>query len=128
MDCWRNNFSRLRTLLIACFILSIYGCGSTIENKEGADTVLQENVQEEDSLIENTSDDSLSLVYQINREQVSKLNASSAIIASKINELQNSESQLSPEELLDERVVFRDNRGQIISIPLRSLIDTFYYE
>lgn len=87
------------------------------------------NPKEELVTAQDTSQTSPILTFKINREQASKYNLSVTAIASKIQALlQDSDRKFTDEEVLDQPISFTDNKGKLISIPIRSLVDTVYYE
>lgn len=122
----------IRTKIIICLfaISSFFTCQESPKYNPRSTTQNEikdsSNHKKEAAIVDSSK---LSLVTVIDREQVHKLNASTSIIGAKIRELlANNEQKISIEELLDQGLVFRNNRGKIVEVPLRSVIDTFYYE
>ena len=122
----------INTKIIICLltISSFFACQELTKDKPTNTTqneIKDSTRHKKESAIIDSSE--LNLITEINREEARKLDASTSMIGAKIRELLvNSKQKLSIEELLDQRLVFRNNRGKIIEIPLRSVVDTFYYE
>jgi len=69
------------------------------------------------------------LMFRINRAQTRKLNVSVNHVASRIKTLIDTTSQaFTPEELMDQHIIFSNNSAQVIEIPIRTVVDSFFYE
>lgn len=108
---------RFLTLILA---ITIFQSCSTQE-KETSET----NVDEE---LEKPSE----IAIQLDRDKIRKMNASTARIAKKIQEVifdsTSTYKGSSLEELKQIEIEFKNNEGKLIRIPLGELIDTAYYQ
>lgn len=106
-------------------------CQQTAKNKhlirEKVDNVATD--ERDSSTVDNYEVSIPNLVVKIDHEQARKLNVSTSVIGTKVKEIvENNENELSIEELLNQRLTFRNIRGKIVTIPMRSVIDTVYFE
>ncbi|MGK0387969.1 MAG: hypothetical protein ACI94Y_000697 [Maribacter sp.] len=93
------------------------------------ETNKNEIIKEENSISNKPIQDSVSLITKINREQVARFNTSTALIGNKIREIIFSDEKgLTIEDLLDQQLIFRNNKGKIINVQIRSVVDTIYFE
>ena len=121
----------MKALLYLISLLSILACQQTTNKvpDEEDRTNKNEIIQEDSSISNEPVRDSTNLTIIINREQVARLNASMALIGSKIREtIFESENKLTMEELLGQSLTFRNNHGKMINTYIRDVVDTMYFE
>ena len=132
----------MRFLSYIFFVLFLCSCDHSsdstrdevIEHSPQEDSVSSEQNQDDnnsyeqdDSLEESQPEREPELVIHINREKARLYNTSMHTIAKTIREsIIHDNDEVLMKDILNERLIFRNNKGQIINIPLKAILDTIY--
>lgn len=106
-------------LLFVLFLFAIMGCHrdpGKIAAEEKVDTVIEELESKR------APREKPEFNIEIDRESAQKLGISFAQISTHIGNMMDLHGSLTMETLLDTRIEFRNERGQLISIPLRAVV------
>lgn len=120
----------LKSIVGVIAICYLAACGQSLQPKSNTVESTVENVVSEDSvLMESSPSKPPELVVRLDRERMRMLNVSTSVVASKVREIQiDTTKRRSIEQFLEERIQFRNNKARLVEIPIRSIIDTVYFQ
>lgn len=108
-------------LAVLIVLYSAYSCDSNTTSKKTPVDLSKDKLVETpiDTLDPNTETD---LALNIDRDKARKFGLSVAHIGSRLRELMLSDKSLTIDQVLDTNIIFQNNKGKWIDIPIRSIL------
>jgi hypothetical protein len=112
------------------YLIPIYLLAGSCQAQSKAEPIQQRAIEDLSDSAEQAElpIDSSELVIKINRENTRRMGLSTAQVGHAIRDLIFGEKKITLEELLLQKVEFQIARDRWVSIPLREVIDTIYFE
>jgi hypothetical protein len=115
---------------IILYLLPIYLLACACQAQAKVEPIAQTAIAETIDSTEQAESpiDSSELIIKVNRENTRRMGLSTAQVGSAIRDLIFGEKKIPLEELLLQKVEFQIARDRWVSVPLRGVIDTIYFE